>query len=111
MNQAGLKGVPQRRRWRRGVVGTRPGNPNNHLDRDFTAPEPNQAWVTRHHLYPTRTDIFDCIERFYNPRMRLRLANTETADVARNSTVRGNGTQPRPALSVAWPFNVLDCWH
>ena len=39
-----------------------------------------------------RTDIFDYIERFYNPRMRRRLANSEKAEVTLNSTVRGNGT-------------------
>jgi putative transposase len=38
-----------------------------------------------------RTDIFDYIERFYNPRMRRRLRNSEQAEVTLNSTVRGNG--------------------
>jgi putative transposase len=46
MDQAGLKGVPQRRRWQRKANGARPGNVDNHLERDFTAPEPNHAWVT-----------------------------------------------------------------
>lgn len=46
MGQADLKGVPQRRRWQRKANGARPGNVDNHLERDFTAPEPNHAWVT-----------------------------------------------------------------
>ena len=39
-----------------------------------------------------RTDIFDYIERFYNPRMRRRLENNEKAELTLKSTVRGNGT-------------------
>lgn len=203
MGQAGLKGVPQRRRWQRKANGARPGNVDNHLERDFTAPEPNHAWVTDityirtaeswlylcvvidlfsrlvvgwsmsavqdrqlvlqavlmalwqrqdrgrvilhsdrgcqftsdeyqrflkgHNLvcsmsavgscadnalaegffgmlkrervnrrrYRTRaearTDIFDYIERFYNPRMRRRLQKLEQPEITLNSTVRGNG--------------------
>jgi len=41
----GLFGIPQRRRWRRKPSGTRPAHVRNHLDRDFTALEPNTKWV------------------------------------------------------------------
>ena len=203
MGQAGLQGVPQRRRWQRKANGTRPGHVDNHLERDFTAPEPNHAWVTdityvrtveswlylcvvidlysrlvvgwsmsatqdrqlvlqavlmalwqRQDQHPVilhsdrgcqftsdeyqrflkghnlvcsmsavgscadnalaegffgmlkrervnrrryrtraeaRTDIFDYIERFYNPRMRRRLRNSEKAEITLNSTVRDIG--------------------
>lgn len=43
MRQAGLQGVPQRRRWRRKASGVPPAGTQNHLERDFTAtaPTPN----------------------------------------------------------------------
>lgn len=41
----GLAGVPQRRRWRHKPSGTRPSHVRNHLERDFTANEPNTKWV------------------------------------------------------------------
>lgn len=41
-----LQGIPQRRRWRRKPSGVRPAHVCNHLERDFTATEPNTKWVT-----------------------------------------------------------------
>lgn len=41
----GLFGVPQRRRWRHKPSGVRPVFVRNHLERDFTALEPNTKWV------------------------------------------------------------------
>jgi putative transposase len=46
MGKAGLKGAPQRRRWQRKANGARPGDVDNHLERNFTALEPNHSWVT-----------------------------------------------------------------
>lgn len=46
MRQAGLQGVPQRRRWRTKPSGTRPTGTRNHLERDFTATASNTKWVT-----------------------------------------------------------------
>lgn len=46
MRRAGLRGVPQRRRWRKKPTGTRPSGTRNHLERDFTAAAPNTKWVT-----------------------------------------------------------------
>jgi putative transposase len=46
MRQAGLRGVPQRRRWRTKPPGTPPAGTRNHLERDFTATAPNTKWVT-----------------------------------------------------------------
>jgi putative transposase len=46
MRRDGLRGVPQRRRWQTKQAGTRPDGVQNHLDRDFTADEPNTKWVT-----------------------------------------------------------------
>jgi putative transposase len=46
MANDGLQGIPQRRRWRRKPSGVRPAYVRNHLERDFTAPEPNTKWVT-----------------------------------------------------------------
>ncbi|TDJ32656.1 MAG: IS3 family transposase, partial [Gammaproteobacteria bacterium] len=39
-----------------------------------------------------RADIFDYIERFYNPRMRRKLKRTKTEEIELNSTVRRSGT-------------------
>ena len=38
-----------------------------------------------------RSDIFDYIERFYNPRMRRRLQRMENQEIELNSTVRRIG--------------------
>jgi putative transposase len=46
MKDDGLRGIPQRRRWRKKPSGTRPDHVQNHLARDFTADEPNTQWVT-----------------------------------------------------------------
>ena len=46
MRDNGLRGIPQRRRWRTKPTGTRPDHVQNHLARDFTADQPNTKWVT-----------------------------------------------------------------
>ena len=46
MRRAGLRGVPQRRRWRAKRSGTPPVGTRNHLERDFTATAPHTKWVT-----------------------------------------------------------------
>ena len=46
MRRDGLRGIPQRRRWRAKPTGTRPDDVKNHLARDFTANQPNTKWVT-----------------------------------------------------------------
>lgn len=46
MRQAGLRGIPQRTRWRKKVASARPATVENHLARDFSATEPNTKWVT-----------------------------------------------------------------
>ncbi len=46
MRGEGLRGIPQRRRWRKKPTGARPDHVQNHLARDFTANEPNTKWVT-----------------------------------------------------------------
>jgi putative transposase len=46
MQRAGLKGIPQRKRWRSKRSGTRPGDVENHLARDFAAAAANRKWVT-----------------------------------------------------------------
>lgn len=45
MAREGLSGVPQRRRWRHKPSGVRPAHVRNHLERDFSALEPNTKWV------------------------------------------------------------------
>jgi putative transposase len=46
MRNDGLRGIPQRRRWRNKPTGTRPASVQNHLARDFRADQPNTKWVT-----------------------------------------------------------------
>ena len=46
MKDDGLRGIPQRRRWRKKPSGTRPDHVQNHLARDFKADKPNTKWVT-----------------------------------------------------------------
>ena len=46
MARNGLKGIPQRKQWRRKPSGIRPAFVQNHLERDFKASEPNTKWVT-----------------------------------------------------------------
>ncbi len=50
MRQAGLRGVPQRRRWRTKLSGTPPAGTRNHLERDFTATAPQYQMGHRYHL-------------------------------------------------------------
>lgn len=46
MARNGLFGIPQRRSWRKKRSGVRPAHVINHLERDFSASEPNTQWVT-----------------------------------------------------------------
>lgn len=46
MKDDGLRGIPQRRRWRTKPSGIRPDHVQNHLARDFKAHQPNTKWVT-----------------------------------------------------------------
>jgi putative transposase len=46
MRKADLRGVPQRRQWRKKASGERPSDAHNHLQRDFNAEHPNTKWVT-----------------------------------------------------------------
>ena len=46
MKQAGLQGIPSRRRWRSRKSGDRPQDVTNHLARDFDTETPNAKWVT-----------------------------------------------------------------
>jgi putative transposase len=41
-----IRGIPQRRRWRKKQSSERPDGIQNHLQRDFNADEPNTKWVT-----------------------------------------------------------------
>lgn len=42
----GLYGMPQRRRWRKKASAARTVHVRNHLERDFSASEPNTKWAT-----------------------------------------------------------------
>ena len=46
MSRAGLKGIPQKKRWKAKPSGRRPEDIQNHLARDFKAAEPNTKWAT-----------------------------------------------------------------
>ena len=46
MRTEGLRGIPQKRRWKKKASCDRPDDVQNHLDRDFDASEPNTKWVT-----------------------------------------------------------------
>ena len=46
MQQEGIKGVPQKKRWRKKASGQRPEEIRNHLERNFNAQEANVKWVT-----------------------------------------------------------------
>ena len=46
MRQAGLRGIPAPKRWKRRGAGPRPVGITNQLARNFTAPLPNAKWVT-----------------------------------------------------------------
>ena len=46
MRIEGIKGIPQKKRWKKKASGDRPAGVKNHLDRNFRATAPNQKWVT-----------------------------------------------------------------
>jgi putative transposase len=46
MKQAGIAGIPQKRRWMRKKPTKRPVGIENQLEREFVASEPNTKWVT-----------------------------------------------------------------
>ena len=46
MKSNGLQGIPQKRQWKKKDFTQRPSDVVNHLERDFSAEEPNQKWVT-----------------------------------------------------------------
>jgi putative transposase len=46
MRREGLRGIPQKRRWRTKGSGVRPASVENRLARDFEAQAPNTKWVT-----------------------------------------------------------------
>jgi putative transposase len=46
MHRAGLKGIPQRQRWKKKASGPCPVDVANHVAREFRADEPNTKWVT-----------------------------------------------------------------
>jgi len=41
-----IRGIPQKRRWQKKPSSNRPIGIQNHLERDFTASEPNTRWVS-----------------------------------------------------------------
>lgn len=62
MAKAGLQGIPQKRRWRRKTSGVRPAYVRNHLERDFTANEPNTKWVTDiTYIYTAERWLYLCV--------------------------------------------------
>ena len=46
MRPEGLKGIPQKRRWRRKATAPRPSNVTNRLGRDFTTESANAKFAT-----------------------------------------------------------------
>jgi len=46
MRTHGIRGIPQRKRWRNKPSGKRPTGIENRLARNFSASEPNTKWVT-----------------------------------------------------------------
>jgi len=46
MHQHGIKGIPQKKRWKKKASEKRPVGIANHLARDFQATVPNTKWVT-----------------------------------------------------------------
>lgn len=62
MANDGLKGIPQKRQWRRKASGERPAYVRNHLERDFTATEPNTKWVTDiTYIYTAERWLYLCV--------------------------------------------------
>lgn len=46
MKEHDIQGIPAARKWRKRKPEQRPGNVRNHLERDFTADDPDTKWVT-----------------------------------------------------------------
>ncbi len=46
MRTNAIAGIPARKQWRRRKSSERPGDVNNHLNRDFSAADANRKWVT-----------------------------------------------------------------
>lgn len=46
MHTQGLRGIPQKKRWKKKAPEKRPFGIENHLERDFSAKESNTKWVT-----------------------------------------------------------------
>tara|TARA_B100000780_G_scaffold270690_1_gene230789 strand:- start:8 stop:865 length:858 start_codon:yes stop_codon:yes gene_type:complete len=46
MKSHGMQGIPQKRQWKKKDSTQRPSDVMNHLERDFSATEPHQKWVT-----------------------------------------------------------------
>lgn len=46
MKAHGVQGIPQKRQWKKKDSTQRPSDVVNHLERDFSATEPHQKWVT-----------------------------------------------------------------
>ena len=46
MRQAGLSGIPQRKRWQTKASGERPVEITNHLQRNFNARQANDKWAS-----------------------------------------------------------------
>ena len=62
MRLDGLKGVPQRRQWRRKTESDRPDGVINHLERDFSAASPNTKWVTDiTYIYTAEHWLYLCV--------------------------------------------------
>jgi putative transposase len=62
MAKDGLFGIPQRRQWRKKRSGVRPAYIRNHLERDFSAAEPNTKWVTDiTYVYTAQGWLYLCI--------------------------------------------------
>ena len=53
MRLEGLRGIPQKRRWRKKGATERPAAISNELERDFNADHANQKWVTDITYIPT----------------------------------------------------------
>ena len=62
MAKNGLQGIPQKRQWRHKSSGVRPAHVRNHLERDFTATEPNTKWVTDiTYIYTAERWLYLCV--------------------------------------------------
>lgn len=62
MAKEGLYGVPQRKQWRAKPSMPRPKAVRNHLERDFTALEPNTKWATDiTYIYTAEQWLYLCV--------------------------------------------------